>query len=616
MRWGIGIGLICAVSAASGATPEQIRDAVAKAVRVIQTSQKSWAAKQQCASCHHSNLPAMAMQATREHGIPVDQAVLHESLVHTFRMYSNLDRAVQYTHIIDPAADDGARLAVGPAAGLRPNLVTAVYARHLAQRQMPAGHWQGLDNRPPQSHSPFSATALSLRAIQLYGHPSLAADTKARVEKARAWLDSNQPGNTEDRAYQLFGLLWAGAGNGRRTALAKQLIATQQSDGGWKSIEGRASDAYSTGTALMALHDAGGVAITDPAWLRGLDFLLKTQAPDGTWHVESRLHPPAQVSPPYFETGHPYGHDQFISMMGDCWAVTALATALGPATPKEIPELTEAAPVGVEPWAETILFGTVDQVRALLDKKFDPNSATKSGGTTALMLAMPDLEKATLLLDRGAKINARSKTRYSALLVAAQYPHASPVMRMLLARRAEINLPKGAGLPLFGMYPVATATIAGNAEIIPALKAAGDKIDAGVLLLGQGPITPLVYAVSFEDSRVVEALLAAGAKLEQTDDDGLTPLNWAAIGNRVETARALIARGANVNHADKKGYTPLHYAASIDYGDSAMVELLLKSGAKSDLKTGEGATAAQLAGKYGHHALIAALGAGAKRAGL
>jgi ankyrin repeat protein len=189
-------------------------------------------------------------------------------------------------------------------------------------------------------------------------------------------------------------------------------------------------------------------------------------------------------------------------------------------------------------------------------------------------------------------------------------------MRMLLARRAEINLPKGAGSPLFGMYPVAIAAIAGNAEIIPALKAAGDKVDASVLLLGLGPITPLVYAVSFEDSRVVEALLAAGAKLEQTDDDGLTPLNWAAIGNRVETARALIARGANVNHADKKGYTPLHYAASIDYGDSAMVELLLKSGAKSDLKTGEGATAAQLAGKYGHRGLIPALGAGAKRAGL
>lgn len=616
MRVGIGIGLICAVSAAFGGTPQQIRDAAAKAVRVIQRSQKSWYAKQQCASCHHSNLPVMAMKTAREHGIPVDEAIVQESLVHTFRVYTNLDRAVQYTHVIDPAADDGARLAEGSAAGLRPNLVTAVYARHLAARQMPAGHWQGLDNRPPQSHSPFSATALALRAIQLYGHPSLDADTKARVEKARAWLDSHAAQDTEERAYQLFGLAWAGAHAGRRAELGRALIATQQEDGGWNSVAGRASDAYSTGEALMALHDSGGVAITDPKWQRGVEFLLKSQAADGTWHVGSRLHPPAQVSPPYFETGHPYGHDQFISMMGACWAVTALATASGPATPREIPELKEAAPVGVEPWAETMLFGTVEDVRTLLDKNFDPNSATKSGGTTALMMAMPDLEKATLLLDRGAKVNARSKTRYSALLVAAQYPNASPVMRELLKRRAEINLPKGAGSPLFGMYPLAIATIAGNAEIIPALKAAGDKIDAGVLLLGQGPITPLVYAVSFEDSRVVEALLAAGAKLEQTDADGLTPMHWAAIGNRVEAARAMIARGANVNHADKRGYTPLHYAASIDFGDSAMIELLLKSGAKADAKTGEGATALELAGKYGHRGLIAALSGGAKRAGL
>jgi ankyrin repeat protein len=47
-----------------------------------------------------------------------------------------------------------------------------------------------------------------------------------------------------------------------------------------------------------------------------------------------------------------------------------------------------------------------------------------------------------------------------------------------------------------------------------------------------------------------------------------------------------------------------------------MIELLLKSGAKADAKTGEGATALELAGKYGHRALIAALSGGAKRAGL
>ncbi len=614
---GIGISLFCLTASAWAAEPAQIRSAAAKAVQVIQTSQANWVTNQTCASCHHSTLPVLALTAARQNGIPQNEANFRASLAHTFRMYSNLDRAVQYTHIIDPAADDGARLALGSAAGLRPSLVTAVYARHVAQRQMPDGRWQGLDNRPPQSHSPFTVTALSLRAIQIYGHPTLAADTKARVEKARAWLESHPAHDSEERNYQLFGLLWSGASDARRATLAKELIATQQADGGWNSLDGRKSNAYSTGQALVALQEAGGVRTDHPAWQRGIDFLLKTQAPDGTWHVESRLHPPAQVSPPYFETNHPYAHDQFISMMGECWALTALATAAGRVQSQDLPELKEAAPVGIEPWAETVLFGSVDQLKQLLDKKeLDPNAATKAGGTTALMMAMPDLEKATLLLDRGAKINARSKTRYSALLVAAQYPNSAPVMHALLKRGAEVKLPKGAGSPLFGVYPLGLAAMAGNTEVFKALRAAGDQVDGGMLLVGLGSITPLLYTVGSEDARAVEALLDAGAKLEQVDDDGITPLGWAAIGGRLEVTRALIARGANLNHVDKKGYTPLLYAASIDYGDAAIVELLLKSGAKADAKTPEGLTALELARKYGNRNLIAALSSGAKRAGL
>ena len=48
--------------------------------------------------------------------------------------------------------------------------------------------------------------------------------------------------------------------------------------------------------------------------------------------------------------------------------------------------------------------------------------------------------------------------------------------------------------------------------------------------------------------------------------------------NRVGLARLAIQRGADVNHVDKKGMKPLLYAASIDFGDSAMVELLAQIG--------------------------------------
>ncbi len=85
------------------------------------------------------------------------------------------------------------------------------------------------------------------------------------------------------------------------------------------------------------------------------------------------------------------------------------------------------------------------------------------------------------------------------------------------------------------------------------------------------------------------------------DDTGFTLLDTAVIANRVDAARLLIEHGANVNAVDKNGMTPLLYAASIDYGDSAMVDLLVKSGAKEKSK------ARELAAKYEHKHLIKSL---------
>ena len=53
--------------------------------------------------------------------------------------------------------------------------------------------------------------------------------------------------------------------------------------------------------------------------------------------------------------------------------------------------------------------------------------------------------------------------------------------------------------------------------------------------------------------------------------------------------------------------TPLLWAASMDFGDPAMIELLLKSGARADARNKDGLTALELARKYGHTEVIAAL---------
>jgi ankyrin repeat protein len=80
-------------------------------------------------------------------------------------------------------------------------------------------------------------------------------------------------------------------------------------------------------------------------------------------------------------------------------------------------------------------------------------------------------------------------------------------------------------------------------------------------------------------------------------DAGLT---IAAIDNRGAHVRELLSRGADVNHLDTFGMTALHYAASIDYGETQMIEMLLQSGADTKRRTKHGLTALGLAKKYGH----------------
>ncbi len=602
------LGILCSIATAwaGDITPARIRGAAAKAVVVLQKSQKTWYTKESCVSCHQQVFPAMAFRAAREHGIPVDEPAALADAQAGFRFYSDLDRAVEYTYVIDPPLGDGYSLLGADAAGVRPNLVTAVYARLLAARQEQDGRWETGDLRPPQSYSVFAATAISLRAIQLYGHASQRAAIEARTARAKNWLLSHQPRATEERAFQLMGAKWAGADEATLAKIAAELKATQQDDGGWNSLGGRSSDAYSTSRAMLALHDAGGVATSDPVWKRGMEYLLTTQAADGTWHVESRLHPPAPVSPPYFETGHPYGHDQFVSAMGESLAVIALSTALGPGKPAS--RLLKAAePASIEPWAETLLFGSAADLNKLLAAGFDPNSATKSGGVTALMLAAPDTGKIKILLAHGANADARAKNRYSALLVAAQYTDSSPAMNLLLDHGAKVRLPKGQGAPLFNAFPVMLAAMSGNSEIIGRLVKEGDRVDDKMNVVGFFPVTPMLVLATSHRTNCVSALLDAGAKVDEVDGDGITSLSWAAISNRLNIAHLLISRGANVNHVDKKGMTPLLYAASIDFGDSEMIDLLLKSGARADARDTNGLTALDLARKYKHTHLLASL---------
>ncbi len=299
------LGCLCLPFTGQAADTENARVAAERSVRLLQKVASEW--KGSCFSCHHQGLPMMALAEARAHGVAVDESAAQSASTKTFAPLAGLDGIVQGRNLIDPALSDGNYLLAANASGIEPSITTGVLARRIWNFQRADGHWPTLDGRPPQSASLFTATAVSVRALVLYMPAQLEAQKRASLEKARAWLLNAKPVSTEDRVYQLLGIAWSGAGEGEKRSVASTLLAEQRPDGGWAGMQGLESDAYSTAQSLYALHTVGGIQAADERWQRGIAWLLRAQEPDGSWLVKSWIHTPAPVSPPYMETGFPYG---------------------------------------------------------------------------------------------------------------------------------------------------------------------------------------------------------------------------------------------------------------------------------------------------------------------
>jgi Squalene-hopene cyclase N-terminal domain len=172
----------------------------------------------------------------------------------------------------------------------------------------------------------FQAAAIAIYAIKRYVPTGNDAGGAEAIARAVAWLEQAKPKTTQDRAFHALALAWANENSESARRSARALVAMQRADGGWSQLPGLESDAYATGEALFALNVAGGMSGTDPVYQKGVDYLLRTQAADGTWHVKSR----SIWLQPYFESGFPYGQDQFISTAGTAWASMALAASVQP----------------------------------------------------------------------------------------------------------------------------------------------------------------------------------------------------------------------------------------------------------------------------------------------
>lgn len=303
------------------ATP---RAAVERSLPLLQRNDATFLRKSGCVSCHNNSLTSIAVVTARKGGFHVDEREVGQQL-RTIGVYLNTwrERVLQNVGIPGDTDTAGYILLGLAAANYPPDAATDAMAIFMKRQQTPDGHWRGLGHRPPLESSEIQVTAVAMRGLQVYGPRARRPEYDRAIRLASAWLTEAQPQSTEDRAFQVMGLTWAGADKERIRKAAAGLMAEQRSDGGWAQIPARPSDAYATGETLAALQQAGALTSSDPAAKRGIQFLLNTQAEDGSWYVKRRTVP----IQPYFDAGFPYGRDQFISATATNWAAIALAMA-------------------------------------------------------------------------------------------------------------------------------------------------------------------------------------------------------------------------------------------------------------------------------------------------
>jgi hypothetical protein len=289
------------------------------------------------------------------------------------------------------------------------SVVTDKWIHQLAVVQAEDGRWPAFVPRPPIQGYDVSSTALAIQTIQHFGWDGRKAEFDAAVERGRKWLWSVKAETTEDAAYQLLGLHWAGAPAEKLTDLAKALLSMQRKDGGWAQLPKLESDAYATGQALYALSRAAKHPTTSRDWQQGLRFLLETQYGDGSWHVVSRAYP----FQPTMASGFPHGRDSWISAAGTSWAVLAMTEALPPGKTTEKPASVAKKPKDAPPVvAEKVDFAK--QIKPLLERscvtchgpdkqrsnfRLDSRNSLLKGGNTGSAVVVPEKSARSVLLD-------------------------------------------------------------------------------------------------------------------------------------------------------------------------------------------------------------------------
>jgi hypothetical protein len=293
--WGIAIAClatICTGSAAADPTanqPSELGKAIDRGTAFLAKDAVAWKELHKCASCHHAALVVWSLNEAKRQSHAVDAAVLADMtrwLAEAGEGKTSVARPEGRPKALNTKA---VYFALGLLSAPQPSdsvkEALARFRKTMHEDQSEDGSWVAWPETRPPMFGPSDAAMTALAAIAL---DPAHAESRPAVERAAQWLaDRKSPSEQQDAALRLILVTRLGGRDAEAAALADWLVEHQGKDGGWQQTPEMASDAYATGQTLYALALADSNKHRD-AIRRGQEFLIKTQADDGSWPMTSR----------------------------------------------------------------------------------------------------------------------------------------------------------------------------------------------------------------------------------------------------------------------------------------------------------------------------------------
>src|SRR5215831_16221120 len=154
------------------------RDAVVKAIPLLQSSAKMWYEKRQCSSCHHQFLGMTALVIARDRGFKINEAMFDDEARLSRLREANRDALLLGDVSINEQIGRSYQALAMGATGIPATQGTDLLAHMLMGKQHEKGNWNSYSHRPPLEDSEFTATAVTIRALQLYTPPHRRIEAK------------------------------------------------------------------------------------------------------------------------------------------------------------------------------------------------------------------------------------------------------------------------------------------------------------------------------------------------------------------------------------------------------------------------------------------------------